>query len=128
MQETAQQPANTAAVYQTATIIGYKVRHDTDVPGLTPTGIGNTTRLAKVYELRGAERIYQIDYCGAFQAGKFSPGQVVQFRVDRENDRVYVRHSGNKEYSCQLEGTRLIDSGDSTAASDSADTSTVSKP
>lgn len=38
-------------------------------------------------------------------------GQVVQFRVDSDDDRLYVRHDGSKEYSCQLEGTRLIRAG-----------------
>lgn len=29
-----------------------------------------------------AHLIYQVDYCSAFQAGQFAPGQVVEFRVE----------------------------------------------
>jgi hypothetical protein len=50
-----------------------------------------------------------VDYCGAFQAGQFTPGQVVEFRVSAGEGRLYIRHEANKEYSCQLEGTRKPD-------------------
>lgn len=89
----------TSPAYERGTIMGYTVRRDT---------MRNDTRLAKVYELMDSQLVYLIDYCGAFQAGTFSLGQDVQFRVDSDDDRLYVRHDGNKEYSCQLEGMRFI--------------------
>lgn len=92
--------------YQKGTILGYKIRHDTGEHDFVSTLTGD----AKVYELRGADLIYQVDYCGAFQAGQFSPGQVVEFRVNEKEGRLYIRHDVNKEYSCQLEGNRLPDS------------------
>jgi PEGA domain len=102
--------------YLKGTILGYSVRRDLHV-----SGGGGSSRKAKVYELQGPDKIYQVDYCGAFQAGEFSPGQVVEFRVDAGDGRLYIRHDGNKEYSCQLEGTRKPDapSGGVTAPSTS---------
>lgn len=90
--------------YLKGTILGYSVRRDLHV-----SGGGGSSRKAKVYELQGPDKIYQVDYCGAFQAGEFSPGQVVEFRVDAGDGRLYIRHDGDKEYSCQLEGTRNPD-------------------
>jgi heat shock protein HspQ len=63
--------------------------------------------------LRGTSLVYQVDYCGAFQAGKFTVGQVVDYRVDHE--RLYILHDIDKEYSCQLEGTWAVE-GAKTAA------------
>ncbi|HLX83712.1 MAG TPA: hypothetical protein VKR59_07430 [Terriglobales bacterium] len=100
--------------YQKGTILGFGTRRDTFVGGGggggngTPgTPVSSWTRHAKVYELRGADFVYEVDYCGAFQSGNFSPGQEVEFRVG--SGRLYIRHDGNKEYSCQLEGQRLPD-------------------
>lgn len=97
---------NAPPTYEKGTILGYTIRHDSDVSG----GVSTWTRddrEAKVYELRGPDLVYQVDYCGAFQAGKFSPGQLVEFRVDENEERLYILHDMKKEYSCQLEGTRL---------------------
>jgi hypothetical protein len=44
-----------------------------------------------------------VDYCGAFQAGKFETGQAVDYRVDGE--RLYIRRDDGKEYKCKIEGT-----------------------
>lgn len=93
--------------YQKGTILGYKIRRDTNVSGNGHDSVSTTTRDAKVYELRGPDLLYQVDYCGAFQAGQFSPGQVVEFRVNEKEGRLYIRHDVTKEYSCQLEGKRL---------------------
>ena len=82
--------------YQKGTIEGFDTqRHYTG---------NNTFRKAKVYELHGPDMIYRIDYCGAFQAGQFAPGQVVEYRVD--GNRLYILHDNNKEYGCQIEGRR----------------------
>ena len=88
--------ATTTHTYQKGTIEGFDTqRHYTG---------NNTFRNAKVYELRGPDMIYRIDYCGSFQAGKFVPGQVVEYRVD--GNRLYIRHDNNEEYNCKIEGKR----------------------
>jgi hypothetical protein len=91
--------------FQTGTILGYDIRYRTSSGGTA--GV----RRAKVYDLRGPDLIYEVDFCGSFQAGEFTAGQVVEFRV--EGERVYIRHDNNKEYNCQLEGTlKLRDASD----------------
>lgn len=97
--------------YMKGTILGFSIRRDLHVSGGggQSLSVGSSARKAKVYELQGPDLIYQVDYCGAFQAGQFAPGQVVEFRVDNGGGRLYIRHDGNKEYSCQLEGTRKPD-------------------
>ena len=94
--------------YKTGTILGYSIRRDPNAYG-SGSNSSIWVREAKVYELKASDFIYQIDYCGAFQAGQFSPGQVLEFRVDENEGRLHVRHDGNKEYSCQLEGKWLPD-------------------
>jgi hypothetical protein len=109
-------PDNAAApVYQQGTIMGYDTRRDTSIFGGGGGGNGapaspvqTMTRRAKVYELKGAGLVYKVDYCGAFQAGKFGVGQTVDYRVDGE--RLYIRHDEGKEYSCKIEGTRAAES------------------
>jgi len=59
-----------------------------------------------VYELNGADFVYKVDYCGAFQSGKFDIGQVVEYRVDGE--RLYIRREDGKEYKCKIEGTKAV--------------------
>jgi hypothetical protein len=99
-QTTSQQPSG----YETGTVLGFMIRRDT---------VESSTRWAKVYEVRASKLLYLIDYCGAFQAGKFVPGQSLQFRVNIDKNRVYVRRDGAQDYSCQLEGLRLIPPGSS---------------
>ena len=112
--------------YMKGTILGYSIRRDVHVsggggnPGAGSFPIGSSTRKARVYELQGPDLIYQVDYCGAFQAGQFAPGQVVEFRVDNGGGRLYIRHDGNKEYSCQLEGTRKLDAQPGSATQSAA--------
>ena len=106
----------TAHTYQKGTITGWNIRVDSNTSG----GAGNSpvstiNRRAKVYELKGSGLVYKVDYCGAFQAGKFSIGQSVDYRVDGE--RLYIRHDGNKEYSCKIEGTKAADGAKSEAPS-----------
>ena len=83
--------------YQNGSVQGWDIRVDTN-------GSGNGSRRAKVYELRGSDLVYKIDYCGTFQAGKFGIGQAVEYRV--EGERLYIRHDGDKEYNCKIEGTQ----------------------
>lgn len=112
--------------YQKGTILGYAIRRDNNVSGGGNIPVSTWTRDAKVYELQGADLVYQVDYCGAFQAGKFSPGQVVEFRVDAKEGRLYILHDVNKEYSCQLEGTRLpLDSAHPSSSASKANPPTV---
>ena len=82
---------------QNGSVQGWDIRVDTN-------GSGNGSRRAKVYELRGSDLVYKIDYCGAFQAGKFGIGQAGEYRV--EGERLYIRHDGDKEYKCKIEGTK----------------------
>lgn len=103
--------------YQKGTILAYTTRRDTNTSGGGHDSVSTWTRYAKVYELRGPDLIYQVDYCGAFQAGQFSPGQLVEFRVNDKEGRLYIRHDVKKEYSCQLEGKRLPDATPPTSAS-----------
>jgi len=95
--------------YLKGIILGYGVRRDTHYSSGANGSVSSWNRKAKVYELKGPELVYRVDYCGAFQAGQFSPGQVVDFRVAEKEGRLYIRHDMTKEYSCQLEGTRLPD-------------------
>jgi hypothetical protein len=100
----------TNPIFMKGTILGYSIRRDIRVSGGGGNGgVGSSARKAKVFELQAPDLVYQVDYCGAFQAGQFTPGQVVEFRVSSEEGRLYIRHDGNKEYSCQLEGTRKPD-------------------
>jgi hypothetical protein len=96
--------------YQQGTILGYDIRRDIYGGGGGGNGTPGSpvqTRRAKVYELKGSDLIYKVDYCGAFQAGQFGIGQVVEYRIDRE--RLYIRHDNDKEYSCKIEGTRAAE-------------------
>ena len=83
--------------YQNGSVQGWDVRVDTEYSG-------GGSRRAKVYELRGSDLVYKLDYCGAFQAGKFGIGQAVEYGIDGE--RLYIRHDGDKEYKCKIEGTK----------------------
>jgi hypothetical protein len=101
-------PAHT---YQKGTILGYDTRHDTSpwsMGGAGGNNGGGMTRRAKVYELKGTDLVYQIDYCGSFQEGVFKPGQAVDYRLD--GDRLRILHDGTKEYSCKIEGQRAVES------------------
>ena len=97
-----------APVYMKGTILGFSIRRDMHVSG-SAGGVASSVRKAKAYDLQGPDLVYQVDYCGAFQAGQFTPGQTVEFRVSTGEGRLYILHDGNKEYSCQLEGTRKPD-------------------
>ena len=99
----------TAPIYMKGTILGFSIRRDMRVSGGGGNPVASSVRKAKSYELQGPELIYQVDYCGSFQAGQFTPGQVVEFRVSAGEGRLYILHDVNKEYSCQLEGTRKPD-------------------
>lgn len=88
-------------VWQSGTILGYESLYRTS------RGSSGSVRRANVYELRGPDLIYLVDFCGSFQAGQFTTGQVVEFRVDAE--RLYIRHDNNKEYNCQIEGRQKLE-------------------
>ena len=90
--------------YQKGTITGWE--KGTDIRANAAAGTA-MTRNKKVYSLKGADLIYKVDYCGAFEAGKFQTGQEVEYRVD--GDRLYIRHDNDKEYKCKIEGTRALD-------------------
>jgi hypothetical protein len=98
----------TPPTYQKGTVEGWDIRVDSNTSG----GSGNlpvttSNRRAKVYQLKGADLVYKIDYCGRFQAGKFGIGQAVEYRVDGE--RLYIRSDDGKEYKCKIEGTKAVE-------------------
>ena len=90
-----------ATMWRSGTILGYESLYRT-----SRASYGGVRR-ANVYELRGPDLIYLVDFCGAFQAGQFKSGQVVEFRVDAE--RLYIRHDNDKEYNCQIEGKQKLE-------------------
>jgi len=97
--------ADKTPTYQKGTIKAWDIRIDSDTSGGSGAiPVTTTRRRAKVYELSGADLVYKIDYCGAFQAGQFDIGQVVDYRVDGE--RLYIRREDGKEYKCKIEGTK----------------------
>ena len=59
-----------------------------------------------VFDLKGADTIYMIDSCGAFQAGRFGIGQAVDYRLD--GDRLYIRRDNGKEYKCKIDGQKTL--------------------
>jgi hypothetical protein len=83
--------------FQKGTIEGYEIRYLTSEGGL------GGVRKVKAYDLRGPDSMYEIAFCGSFEAGQFTAGQIVEYRVD--GDRLSIRHDNNKEWSCQIVGT-----------------------
>ncbi|HUY81748.1 MAG TPA: hypothetical protein VMU92_08500 [Acidobacteriaceae bacterium] len=97
-------------VYKTGEILGYKVRRELDVSGVGHSVLSGTT-YTKVYELRGPKLMYWMDSCGSFRTHEFLPGQTVHFRVDIDNNLLYVRHDKDDEYTCRLDGMHLLGIG-----------------
>ena len=85
------------STYQKGTIEGYEIRY------LTSQGGVGGIRKVKAYELRGPDSTYEIAFCGSFEAGAFTAGQVVEYRGGG-GDRLNIRHDNNKEWSCQVIG------------------------
>ncbi|MFZ0808485.1 MAG: hypothetical protein WAN03_19995 [Candidatus Sulfotelmatobacter sp.] len=92
----------TPHTYQKGTINGWEDR--TDLWGSDFDGRG-IPRNVTVFELNGADMVYLIDYCGAFQAGQFGLGQAVDYRLDA--DRLYIRRDNGKEYKCKIQGQKI---------------------
>jgi hypothetical protein len=66
----------------------------------------------KFYELRGNGMAYQIGDCGSFQAGQFTAGQAVDYRVDESDPhdkRIYIRRDNGAEYKCKMEGAKGLE-------------------
>ena len=106
----------TAPTYQKGTIKGWDKQ--TDVWGFTGANGESVPREKTVFELKGTDMIYLIDYCGAFQAGKFDLGQAVDYQVDETNKddmRLYIRRDNGKEYRCKIEGKKVLESAAPTA-------------
>jgi hypothetical protein len=106
----------TIPAYQKGTIKGWDKGTD-----MGPFMDGNGELLPRqktVYELKGIDFVYMIDYCGAFQAGKFDLGQAVDYRVDeadKDDMRLYIRRDNGKEYKCKIEGKRVLEGAKSAA-------------
>jgi hypothetical protein len=106
----------TPPTYQQGTISGWETRMDTNTSGgYDNTPVHTSTRHTKVYELRSAALAYKIDDCGSFQAGKFTAGQTVEYRLD--DKRLYIRRDDGKEYKCKIEGTKTIEGAKTDAPS-----------
>jgi hypothetical protein len=106
----------TPHTYQKGTIKGWDKR--TDVWGFTGANGESFPREKTVFELKGTDLIYLIDYCGAFQAGKFDLGQAVDYRVDetdKDDMRLYIRRDNGKEYKCKIEGKKVLEGANSAA-------------
>ncbi|HTW56668.1 MAG TPA: hypothetical protein VMD99_00915 [Terriglobales bacterium] len=97
----------TAHTYQKGTIKGWEDRTDIWGAGFVGTDGEGVPRKVTVFELKGTDLIYLIDYCGAFQAGQFGIGQAVDYRVG--DDRLYIRRDNGKEYKCKIEGQRDLE-------------------
>ena len=109
--------ARSSPTYLQGTIKGWDRR--TDIIWVGPNG-QTFPRDKTVYELQGVNQVYLIDYCGAFQAGKFSLGQVVNYRVDeadKDDMRLYIRRDDGKEYNCKIEGKRTLEGAKTDAPS-----------
>jgi hypothetical protein len=107
----------TPPTYQKGTIKGWDKR--TDIWGFGGNG-GTVPRDKTVFELKGTDLVYLIDYCGAFQAGKFELGQAVDYRVDENDMRLYIRRDNGKEYKCKIEGKKILEGAKTDAPSTAA--------
>lgn len=103
----------TPHTYQKGTIHGWENRTDIWGAGFFGTDGEGVVRKVTLFELKGADMLYLIDYCGAFQAGQFGLGQSVDYRLD--GDRLYVRRDNGKEYKCKIEGQKTLDAPKSDA-------------
>jgi hypothetical protein len=107
----------TPPTYQKGTIKGWDKR--TDIWGFPGNNGEPIPRNETVFELRGTDLVYKIDYCGAFQAGKFELGQAVDYRVDKNDLRLYIRRDNGKEYKCKIEGKKILKDAKTDAPSSS---------
>jgi hypothetical protein len=107
------------STFQKGTIEGYEIRY------LTSEGGFGRIRKVKAYELRGPDATYEIAFCGSFEAGEFTAGQVVEYRGG-DGGRLNIRHDNNKEWSCQVVGK--VKTQDATPAEETARPATTSPP
>ena len=97
--------------YQQGTIKGWE--KGTDIYWVGAHG-ETFLRDKTVYELQSTDMVYLIDYCGSFQAGKFSLGQTVNYRVDETDEddrRLYISRDNGEEYKCKIEGQKMLEHG-----------------
>lgn len=95
--------------YQQGTITGWE--KGTDIYWVGTHG-ETFPRDKTVYELKGTDMVYRIDNCGSFQAGKFSLGQTVNYRVDEADEddrRLYISRGNGEEYKCKIEGQKMLE-------------------
>jgi hypothetical protein len=108
----------TPPTFQNGTIEGYEIRYLTSEGGL------GSVRKVKVYELRGPNATYEIAFCGSFEAGDFTAGQVVEYSGG-DGGRLSIRHDNNKEWSCQVVGK--VKTQDPNPAEEAAQPSSASR-
>ena len=94
-------------IYQKGTIKGWENRIDMWGAGFVGPEAEGIPLKVTVFELKGMNLVYLIDYCGAFQAGQFGLGQALDYRVDGE--RLYIRRDNGKEYKCKIEGQKALE-------------------
>ncbi len=105
-----------APTYQKGIIKGWEKRTD-----MGPFLDGNGEPLPRkkiVFELKGIDFVYLIDYCGPFQAGTFQLEQAVDYRVgesDKDHMRLYIRRDNGREYKCKIEGKKISEGAESAA-------------
>jgi hypothetical protein len=105
----------TPHTYQKGTIRGWENRSDIWGAGIVGTDAEGVPRKVTVFELKGTDLVYLIDYCGAFQVGQFGLGQAVDYRVD--GGRLYVRRDDGKEYKCKIAGQKTLQDAKTVAPS-----------
>src|SRR5258707_15144540 len=99
----------TAPTYQRGTVKAWDTRIDVRNGGRNGSKVYRHTR---VYELRATDLVYEIDDCGSFQAGQFTAGQTVEYRVDdsvKNDPRIYIRRDTGKEFKCTMDGVRTAE-------------------
>ena len=97
----------TSHIYQRGRIKAWENRTDFWGAGFIGPEAEGIPLKVTVFELKGVDLIYLIDYCGAFQAGQFGLGQAVDYRVDGE--RLYIRRDNGKEFKCKIEGQKSLE-------------------
>jgi len=92
---------NTSPTYRHGAITGWTTEHYV----LTDNAPGKTIFAHKpLYQLEGAEAIYEIDDCGSLRSGAFETGQAVEYRVSGK--KLFIREQNAKELKCRIESVK----------------------
>jgi len=91
-------------IYQKGTIKGWENRIDMWGAGFVGPEAEGIPLKVTVFELKGMNLVYMIDYCGAFQAGQFGPraggglpsGRGEALHTPRQWQRIQMQNRGAK--------------------------------